>query len=258
MVDLQLQGKTGLVTAASRGIGRAVARRLAEEGMTVMSAARTHGGAPESIGHGTLVPITHDLADADTTEGLVARVVAEMGRLDVLVLNTPGPKIVPVLDTGWDDWASAHELLLRPVVQLATSGARQMVDQGGGTIVLLSSTWVKQPAPGGVLSAAYRSAAAAMAKTLAAEVAPRGVRVVHVMPGATGTNRMQDIVASKSAKNETTVEHEIAQIVKDIPLGRWAEAHEIADAVAFLASPRAGFVTGSSLSIDGGAVRATY
>lgn len=226
--------------------------------MTVMSAARTHEGGPETIGDGTLVPITHDLADDDATEGLVARVVAERGRLDVLILNTPGPRIVPVLDTTWDDWVGAHALLLRPVVQLATTGARQMVQQGGGTIVLMSSTWVKQPAPGGVLSAAYRSAAAAMVKTLAAEVAPHGVRVVHVMPGATGTDRMHDIVASKSVQNDTTVEEEIARVVKDIPLGRWAEAHEIADAVAFLASARAGFVTGSTLTIDGGAVRATY
>lgn len=189
-MDLQLRGKTALVTAASRGIGRAVAVRLAEEGMTVTAAARTHGGDPEDMGEGTLVPMVHDLADVDATQGLVARVVAEQGRLDILVLNTPGPKIVPVLDTSWDDWAGAHDLLLRPVVQLATTGARQMVKQGGGTIVLLSSTWVKQPAPGGVLSAAYRSAAAAMVKTLAAEVAPHGVRVVHVMPGATGTDRI--------------------------------------------------------------------
>lgn len=257
-MDLQLQGKTALVTAASRGIGHAVAHRLAQEGMTVVSAARSSQGDATNLGDGRLVPTVHDLSDADATQRLVADVVSEHDRLDVLVLNTPGPRIVPVLETEWDDWAEAHDRLLRPVVQLATTGARQMVQQGGGTIILLSSTWVKQPAPGGVLSAAYRSAAAAMVKTLAAEVAPHGVRVVHVMPGATGTDRMQDIVASKSAANDTTVDDEIAKVVRDIPLGRWAEAHEIADAVAFLASPRAGFVTGSTLTIDGGAVRSTY
>jgi NAD(P)-dependent dehydrogenase (short-subunit alcohol dehydrogenase family) len=133
-----------------------------------------------------------------------------------------------------------------------------MCAQGSGTIVLLSSTWVRQPAPGGVLSASYRSAAAAFVKTLAGELAPHGVRVVHVMPGATGTDRMQAIVASKAAKNGTTEDDEIAAVVRDIPLGRWAQAHEIADVVAFAASPRAGFMTGSSLVVDGGAVRATY
>jgi 3-oxoacyl-[acyl-carrier protein] reductase len=257
-VDLELIGGTALVTAASRGIGRAVSERLAEEGMTVVSGARSASREIETLGAGRIVPLVSDLADAEQTGSLVDTVVADHGRLDVLVLNTPGPRIVPALDTIWGDWETAHDLLLRPVVQLAVAGGRHMREQGSGTIVLLSSTWVRQPAPGGVLSASYRSAAAAFVKTLAGELAPHGVRVVHVMPGATGTDRMQAIVASKAAKNGTTEDDEILAVVRDIPLGRWAQAHEIADVVAFAASRRAGFMTGSSLVVDGGAVRATY
>jgi 3-oxoacyl-[acyl-carrier protein] reductase len=256
-VDLGLQGRIALVTAASRGIGRAVAERLAEEGATVVATART-AGEPRKTDAGVILPRAHDLADSAATEALVDDVVAEHGGLDVLVLNTPGPKIVPVLDTTWSDYVEAHDLLLRPVVQLALAGARRMKEQGGGTIVLLTSTWVKQPAPGGVLSASFRAAAAAFAKTLSNEVAPHGVRVVHLMPGATGTDRMQKIVEAKSAKNRTSVQDEIDLVVRDIPLGRWAEADEIADAVAFVASARAAFITGSTLSIDGGAIRSTY
>jgi NAD(P)-dependent dehydrogenase (short-subunit alcohol dehydrogenase family) len=257
-VDLELAGGTALVTAASRGIGRAVTERLAEEGMTVVAGARSADREEEKIGSGRILPLVSDLADAEQTCTLVDRVVAEQGRLDVLVLNTPGPRIVPALDTSWADWDAAHDLLLRPVVQLALAGGRKMREQGSGTIVLLSSTWVRQPAPGGVLSASYRSAAAALIKTLAGELAPHGVRVVHVMPGATGTDRMQAIVDTKAARNGTTTEAEIAAVVRDIPLGRWAQAREIADVVAFAASPRAGFMTGSAVSVDGGAVRATY
>ena len=257
-MDLELSGGTALVTAASRGIGRAVSERLAEEGMTVVAGGRTAGREAEKLGGGVIVPLISDLADAAQTGSLVDAVVTEHGRLDVLVLNTPGPRIVPALDTSWADWAAAHDLLLRPVVQLAVAGGRQMREQGSGTIVLLSSTWVRQPAPGGVLSASYRSAAAAFVKTLAGELAPHGVRVVHVMPGATGTERMQAIVDTKAAKNGTTRDEEIDAVVRDIPLGRWAQAGEIADVVAFAASPRAGFMTGSSLVVDGGAVRATY
>lgn len=255
-MDLGLQGSVALVTAASRGIGAAVATRLAEEGMRVVAAARTVG-EPSEIGSGRILPRSHDLGDAEATGRLVDVVAEEQGRLDVLVLNTPGPRITPALDTTWEDWSQAHDLLLRPVVQLALAGARRMKENGGGVIVLLSSTWVRQPAPGGVLSASYRAAASAFAKTLAAEVAPHGVRVVHVMPGATGTDRMQKIAEAKAAKNGTTVEQENALVVKDIPLGRWADAAEIADAVAFLASPRAAFITGASLAVDGGAIRST-
>jgi NAD(P)-dependent dehydrogenase (short-subunit alcohol dehydrogenase family) len=257
-VDLELNGGTALVTAASRGIGRAVSERLAEEGMTVVAGARSTERDTEKLGAGCIVPLVSDLADAEQTGSLVETVVADHGRLDVLVLNTPGPRIVPTLDTTWTDWQTAHDLLLRPVVQLALAGGRHMREQGSGTIVLLSSTWVRQPAPGGVLSASYRSAAAALVKTLAGELAPHGVRVVHVMPGATGTDRMQAIVAAKAQKNGTTEDDEIAAVVRDIPLGRWAQAQEIADVVAFAASARAGFMTGSSLVVDGGAVRATY
>lgn len=253
-MDLELAGGIALVTAASRGIGGAVAHRLAAEGMTVVAASRS-AGASEEIGPGRLVPHAHDLSDAAATERLVSDVVEEHGRLDVVVLNTPGPKIGPALETTWADWSDAHDKILRPVVQMALSAARQMVRQESGTIVLLSSTWVRQPAAGGVLSSSYRAAAAAMAKTLANEIAAAGVRVVHVMPGATGTDRMQDIVAAKAAGNGTTHEHEVARVVGDIPLGRWAEPTEIADAVAFLASPRAAFITGASLAIDGGAIR---
>lgn len=254
-MDLGLQGRIALVTAASRGIGAAVAHRLAEEGMTVAAAART-AGEPLDVGTGVVSPLNHDLADEQATGALVDAVADEHGRIDVLVLNTPGPQIKPVLDTTWADFSAAHDLLLRPVVQLAVAGARRMKEQGHGTIVLLTSTWVVQPAPGGVLSASYRAAASAFAKTLAAEVAPFGVRVVHVMPGATGTDRMQKIAEAKAARNGTTVAEENAKVVKDIPLGRWADPEEIADAVAFLASERATFITGATLAIDGGAIRA--
>ena len=133
-----------------------------------------------------------------------------------------------------------------------------MRDKGSGSIILLSSTWVRQPAAGGVLSASYRSAASAFVKSLAAELALSGVRVNQVMPGATGTDRMQRIVEMKSQNNGTEVDEEIAKVVADIPVGRWAEASEIADAVAFIASPRASFITGASIPVDGGAVRASH
>ncbi|MGA4688709.1 SDR family oxidoreductase [Rhodococcus sp. AB351] len=255
---LGLENGIALVTAASKGIGRATAERLANEGMTVVATSRSAGPTIEEHGQGRIVPLPHDLSDAATTATLVNQVVERFGRLDVMVLNTPGPRILPALDVDWQDWQAAHDLLLRPVVQLGTAAAKTMRRQGSGAIVLLSSTWVRQPALGGVLSSSYRSAASAFVKTLALELGGTGVRINQVMPGATGTDRMQGIVEMKSTTNGTTVDEEIAKVVKDIPTGRWGEASEIADAVAFLVSERSSFITGTALPVDGGAVRASH
>lgn len=257
-MDLGLNGKVALVTASSRGIGRASAERLASEGATVLAAARTADRTVESFGSGRIVPITADLGEVGSGTALVEQAVAEHGRLDVVVANTPGPKLSPVLDLSWDDWTAAHDGLLRPVVELMTAAGRVMVGQKGGSMVLVSSSWVRQPAPGGALSAAYRSAQSSFVKSLATETAPSGVRVNQVLVGATGTERMENILASKAEANGTDRETELNRIVADIPLGRWGEAREIGDLVAFLASDVPGFATGTAVVIDGGAVRAAH
>ncbi len=257
-MDLGLSGKIALVTASSRGIGRATVERMASEGATVVSAARSADRAEERIGEGRVLPVEVDLGEPGAAARLVEQVRAEHGRLDVLVANTPGPRLAPVLELSWEDWAAAHELLLRPVVEMLTAGGRVMVEQGSGSMVLVSSTWIRQPAPGGVLSAAYRSAQSALVKTLSAEVAPTGVRVNQVLVGATGTDRMENIARAKAEAKGTDRDTEVAAIVADIPLGRWGEASEIGDLISFLASERPGFATGSSYVIDGGAIRAVH
>jgi NAD(P)-dependent dehydrogenase (short-subunit alcohol dehydrogenase family) len=256
-MDLDLKGKVALVTAASQGIGLAVAQRLAVEGATVAINAR-HPEAAAAASRGSLKAYAADLDDPHAAADMIGRVIADLGRLDILVLNTGGPRIVSFLEAKLDDWSLAYRRLVQPCVVLAQAGARQMVRQGGeGAVVFITSTWVSQPKPGGVLSATMRSAVSALSKQMALELAPHGIRVNQVQPGATGTDRMHAIVAARAAQNGTTADAEISCIVGDIPLGRWGEADEIADVVAFIVSPRAGFVTGTTLQVDGGSVRAT-
>jgi 3-oxoacyl-[acyl-carrier protein] reductase len=149
-VDLRLNDKVVLVTAASKGIGFAVAERFAREGARVIISSR--GGALlddaiERIG-GNVTKQAADLTQDGSGTKLVERIIDQYGRLDILVSNTPGPRIVPALETTDEDWEAAYGALLRPAVQLSRRAAQQMCLQGSGSIVFLTSTWVKQPAVG--------------------------------------------------------------------------------------------------------------
>ncbi|MET7845527.1 SDR family oxidoreductase [Streptomyces sp. NPDC005356] len=250
-MDLGLKGKVALVTAASKGIGQAIARQLVAEDAVVAVSARTPVEAQGQTSYPT------DLMDPGAVERLIPDVIAAHGALDILVVNTPGPKIMSVLEAELADWDTAYNQLVRPAVQLATGAARVMAANGRGSILFITSTWVKQPAVGGGLSASMRSLLSALAKQMSLELAAQGVRVNQLMPGATGTDRMENIVAAKSAANGTPREEEIAKVVSAIPMGRWAEPEEIARAAAYLVSPAAAFVTGETLAVDGGAIRST-
>ena len=256
-MDLQLRDTVALVTAASRGIGRATAERLATEGALVVAAARTEG-EEEAYGQGRIVPMVVDLTVPGAAAALVERVHATYGRLDALVANTPGPPVKPVLELDWADWEAAHAMLLRPVVELFTHAGRLMTAAGAGSMVLDSSSWVRQPVAGSVLSAAYRSAESALVKTLATEIAPTGVRVNQVLVGGTATERMERLVAGQADARGISAEAVRANIVADIPLGRLAEVGEVADVIAFLASPVPGSTTGSTVVVDGGAIRGAH
>src|SRR5579862_5675862 len=150
-MNLELRDKVALVTAASKGIGRAVVRQLAAEGALVAMSSSSSERLSDALK--TMPDVAQnvaafpaDLTDPHATADLFDGVIARYGRLDILVMNTPGPKIVPFVESTPADWAAAYNTLLRPAVDLASMASRQMVAQGGGSIVFLTSTWVKQPA----------------------------------------------------------------------------------------------------------------
>ena len=259
-MDLELTGKVALVTAASQGIGRAIARRLVLEGAHVVINART--GPALDAAHAELAALTPDadsvvalpgdLAEAGSGSKLVGDTIDRLGRLDILVSNSPGPRLMPAIEASDEDWLDAYVKLLRPAVQLSRAAATHMVARGSGAIVFMTSTWVKEQRAGSVLSSAMRSAVSALSKQMATELAPCGVRVNQVMPGVTATDRIRQIAAGEAARSGVSVDEEIERVASSIPLRRVGLPEETADAVAFLVSPRSAFTTGQSLAVDGG------
>lgn len=258
-MNLELAGKRALVTASSRGIGRAAAERLHGEGCSVVITSRSEADLEEVRdavdGRDRIHPIPADLTCPESVEQLLDVVLERLGGIDIIVSNTGGPPTTPVLDATLEDWREAFETVFFPVIRIVRRLAPGMRERRWGRIVFVTSTWVKQPHPGGVLSAAARSAVSAFAKQLAIELGSDGVLVNHVMPGPTWTDRSRRIVASMAAargKDEAAIEGEVTA---SIPVRRYGKPEEIGDVIAFLASSRASFLTGTAVAVDGGQVR---
>lgn len=266
-MDLELSDRVALVTAASRGIGRAIAERLLLEGAKVAISSREGAAldaAITSLGHlcpgasDRIIAIPADLAEAGSGGRLVQQTLDRFGQLDILVSNSPGPRLTPAIEATDDDWLDAYAKLLRPAVQLSRAAATHMIGRGTGAIIFMTSTWVREPRSGSVLSSTMRSAVSALSKQMANELASHGVRVNQVMPGVTATDRIREIATKEAAGSGSTADEEIERVAASIPLGRIARPDEIADAVAFLVSQRSGFTTGQALAIDGGNSRSIF
>jgi 3-oxoacyl-[acyl-carrier protein] reductase len=260
-MELDLGGRHALVCGASQGIGRACAIELAQLGADVTVLARRDDVLRQLVAE---LPRVRDsqshasvTADSGDTEGLRAGVQALIaGRpVHVLVNNSGGPPPGPVLDARAEEFLDAyrkHLLANQVLAQLVIPGMREA---GYGRIVNIISTSVKEPIAGLGVSNTTRWGVAAWAKTLAAEVAPFGITVNNVLPGSTRTPRIEQILATRAQKSGTSVEDARRKMEAEIPLGRFADPAEIAAAVAFLASPAAGYITGINVPVDGGRTR---
>jgi len=260
-MDLGLQGKVALVTAASRGLGKAVAMRLAQEGALVAICARgmeqleaTAAKIEAETGHQAL-PIRADVSDPKDVDALIEATVERFGQLDILVTNAGGPPPGQFLDLTTEDWEAAAQLTLMSAVHLLYAAAPQMKEQGGGSILAITSVTVKQPLPNLMLSNSLRLGVIGLVKTLVDELAPSGIRVNAICPGWTRTDRVEQLIQDRALRQGTTPEEEAAKIAIDIPLGRMGTPEEFARAAAFLVSPAASFITGVSLLVDGGMYR---
>jgi 3-oxoacyl-[acyl-carrier protein] reductase len=260
-MNLHLTGKTALVCGASAGIGRAIAEELAAEGADVVLSARREGPLKEAADaiardHGVrTLAVSADVSKRDDIARLVETVEAQFERVDILISNSGGPPSGRFGDLTPDHWRAAADLLLFSAVELARAVLPGMQRNGWGRIIHVASTSVKEPVDGLMLSNSLRSAVIGFAKTLASEVGAHGVTVNNILPGYTDTERLGALADAVAKREGCTPEEAYQRWRTGTPIGRLVEPREIGALAAFLASERAGAITGASIAVDGGRTR---
>ena len=260
-MDLGLKGRVALVAAASKGLGKAAAWELAREGCRVAICARGDGelrAAANEIAGATnaeVFPVVCDVTQADEIAHLVRAVLGRWRRVDIMVNNAGGPPTGPF--EGIDDaaWQAALELNLLSAMRLCRAVLPGMRERQWGRIVNITSVMVKQPGAGFALSTAARAGLVGLAKTLAGDYAPHGITINNVCPGYTLTDRVRDLVRTRAEREGKAEADILAEFKAQVPAGRLGQPEELAALVAFLASERAGYITGTTIQVDGGYIK---
>lgn len=257
----RLDGKAAIVCAASKGLGRASAHALAARGASVVICARGRAALEETAAAirgatgATILPVVADVSQASDVDMLLRTAEKELGGLDILVTNTGGPRSAPFEALTDDDWRQSFDSLLLSVVRLSRGAIPLMRARGGGRMIHVTSISVKQPIEGLILSNSLRAAVTGLAKTLAVELAPDKILVNCVAPGYTRTDRVIELSHAVAAREGLSPEDVDRRTEEKIPLRRMGTPEEFGAAVAFLASPAASYITGTTLPVDGGFVR---
>ncbi len=266
-MDLELEGKAALVTGGSKGIGKAIARALAQEGVDVAIAARTRETLEETAAElagetgRRIIPIVCDTGSTPAVEAMVATAVEQLGRLDILVNNAArpggGPGPVPGLE-GITDATFEEEMNTKVLgyLRCARSAAPHLKANGWGRIINISGMGARQA--GTAIGSMRNVAVSALTKNLADELGPHGINVTVVHPGATWTERMPELMETRAAEQGISVEEVTERAARGNSVGRFIDASEVAYVVAFLASPKSVAITGDAVAAGGGVGNAIH
>lgn len=261
-MDLGLKGARVLITAASKGLGAATARRFSLEGALVVISSRnlenlqdTAAAINQESGN-PVFTFASDVTDSQAVERLVKNSTEMMGGLDILVTNAGGPPAGTFDDFDLAAWRSAMELNLISTISLIKAALPHLRQSRRAAILTVTSVSAKQPIDNLILSNTTRPGVLGLTKSLSQELGPEGIRVNSILPGTTDTERINDLLQARAVANNTSIEAEREKAVWNTPLRRIGTPDEFGNTAAFLCSPAAGFITGVALQVDGGAVKA--
>jgi 3-oxoacyl-[acyl-carrier protein] reductase len=260
-MDLELKGKVAIVGGASKGLGRACAQALAEEGCALTICSRSQADLDRAAGEirastgAEVLVIAGDLDLHETIRSLIAATAQRYGRVDILVNNSGGPPLAQAQTATEEQWATAVQRSLLFFSRMSREALPHLKRSGAGRIVNILASTVYQPIPNLALSGATRMGVVAFAKSLADEVGRDGILINNVCPGSILTERMLSNVKARAQQKGITLEQALAERAEETAVGRIGEPKELAHIVAFLASSKASYITGATLRIDGGLVR---
>lgn len=263
-MELNLSGKNVLVTASSMGIGRAAAEQFIKEGCNVAICSRNQENLLKAVTEIKTLYNTEplwivcDINKLDDIENTVKVVKETFGNIDILVNNCGGPRAGFFDELNDDDWEFAFKQILMSAVRFTRLVLPGMKEKKWGRIINVTSLAVKQPVDNLILSNSLRSAVTAFAKTLSNQIGKYNITINNVAPGYTLTSRIYELAVIKAKQSWISHEEVLASMANEVPMKRLASPEEIASLIVYLASEQAGYITGSTIAVDGGIIKATY